>query len=75
MSRKKLLRKMCRCKRRFETRATAIEAMYRTYSPRGGLSVYYCDICQHWHIGHTRKNRRRDPPNGGKIWSVLSKFF
>lgn len=67
----KMLKKMCRCKKRYEFRRDAEQAMQRTKGD--DLHTYYCNICSGYHVGHKRKNKRRDPPNGGKLWSVISR--
>jgi hypothetical protein len=73
MATKRLLKKkMCRWKKRYETKAAAYKIMLKTNGI--DLHCYRCDVCGFWHVGHIRKNRRRDKPNEGKLWSVIGRF-
>lgn len=40
---------------------------------RGGLTPYPCPYCEHWHVGHDRKERTMQKPSVGRIVHYVSR--
>lgn len=56
-----LWRRCCQGKRRYATETAAVAAFEKTHDRQAarGLNAYKCPFCNHWHIGHTKKRRKK----------------
>lgn len=52
-SKRRIRRKACDGKKRYETCAAAVSASTATGRNFGGLfNAYHCQFCRGWHVGH-----------------------
>jgi hypothetical protein len=60
-SQRRLRRKQCADKIKHSTEADAAFAAFLLRREKGALlQPYKCRFCHHWHLGHTRSQRRRE---------------
>lgn len=53
-----LWQRQCRNKIGFDTEDEA--RVYAEFTYSGTVKPYKCSVCKYWHVGHTKRNRKRE---------------